>query len=303
MARLNIYLPDDLYELAQSRRGLTNLSGICARALREELVAADHHRSTPAFLEALRPPTALEREIGSRYRLTDVLIHDLAHEEDLRHELGALAARYLDRHIVDGALLAIAGGRQMWCCVRNISPRHVRISINALGFQQNDPRILHVHSNTLVTLLWLLYSPRSHANLIDSAAFHSRWQTDLPEREYPSYFVMASCSSFNTDTPFSQLIGDDATQKLISLGAYGDFAYVFLDRLGSPIDVTFDSPRSTFPSGTLEALAMRPDTRVLLVAGGEEKIAVMRLVLRAHLCNVLVTDSKTATELLELEGT
>ena len=40
MPRLNIYLPAEVYELADRARESANLSEICARAIRDELEAA-----------------------------------------------------------------------------------------------------------------------------------------------------------------------------------------------------------------------------------------------------------------------
>src|SRR5438046_1382294 len=134
MARLNISLPDDLYETAKRWRGTKNLSEICTRALREELEAAELDREAPRNLfTALRAPSSLERALMERFSLVEVRLTEATDTlVELPETLGNEAARYLDSRICDDSLLAIAGGRQMWRVVRNLSPRSVRLTITAL---------------------------------------------------------------------------------------------------------------------------------------------------------------------------
>jgi deoxyribonucleoside regulator len=302
MARLNIYLPDDLYELANKWRGTINLSEICARALREELEAEDSHRNIRGLLNTLRPPSELERAVADRYKLSEVLICEPPKTSDLREVLGLQAATYLDRNLCDSSLLATGGGRQMWCMVRNLSPRRVRVTITALGIQQNDPKVLHAHANTLITLLWLLYSPRSEAHLIGADSFASIWSRELPRESYPRYFVVASCAPFDRNSPFAQLIGTEASDELLRRCACGDFAYLFFDDKGDLIEPPSMDHCSILSEVVLQNLSRRSDARVLLVAGGQDKLRILRFTLEAGLCNVLVTDTLSAQHLLNTDG-
>src|SRR5579883_2910905 len=128
MPRLNIYLPAEVYALADRARESANLSEICARAIRDELEAAQSHRAAPALTTLLRAPTPLEATLARRFQLTDALVVEAPEEESARREaLGRTAAQYLDRNLVDGAQLAIAGGRQSWCVARNLAPRRLRL--------------------------------------------------------------------------------------------------------------------------------------------------------------------------------
>ena len=86
---------------------------------------------------------------------------------------------------------------------------------------------------------------------------------------------------------------------LIARGALGDFAYLFFDAAGKIVPGPESAPQSIIPAPRLRALAQRDDARLMLVAGGEEKLAAMRQTLRLGLANMVITDTETAERLLE----
>jgi DNA-binding transcriptional regulator LsrR (DeoR family) len=293
-------LPAEVYELADRARDSANLSEICARAIRDELEAAQSHRAAPSLGALLRAPTPLEARLVRRFQLAEALVVETpANESERREALGRAAAQYLDRNLVDGAELAIAGGRQSWCVARNLSPRRLRLAITALGYNQADPQLLHVHANTLTTLLWLLYSPRSVAHLIGASAASAPWSEPLPRYDDVRYFLIASCAPLDRRAPFARLLGDGAVDALVAAGAVGDFAYLFFDAAGKIVPGPATAPQAIIPAPTLRALAKREDARIMLVAGGEEKLEAMRHTLILGLANMVVTDTETAERLLE----
>ena len=301
MARLNIYIPDELHELAAAWRGSKNLSAICARALREELEAADTFRSAETFLTAIRGSTPIENALKAQYGLHDAVVcAPPADSVDLRAVLGKSAAAYLDRNLSEGAVLGIAGGRQSWCVVREMTPRHLRITITGVGIDQHDPKVLHVHPNTLTTLMWLLYSPRADAHLVGAQAFPTLWNLDdEPVADNAKYFVLGSCAQFDLNSPFAQLLGGDVAHSLGKSHVTGDFGYVFFGPKGEPRPAPkWSVHTSIFSRESLVRLRMRRDARVILVAGGADKLPVIRATLAANLCNVLITDAASARKLL-----
>ncbi|HVT17136.1 MAG TPA: sugar-binding domain-containing protein [Thermoanaerobaculia bacterium] len=307
MARLNISLPADLYEATKKWRGARNLSQICAQALAEELDAAETARAGEGLATILQPESRTEQALRAEFGLAEASVVDAGSgQEELRDALGRRGAEYLNRWLCDGSLLAIAGGRQMWGVVRHLSPRSVRVTITAVGVEQNDPRVLHVHPNTLTTLLWLLYSPGAAARLVAAIPPGSLWFGALPPASRPSYFVLASCGPFSEASPFASLIGADATAALLRRRAAGDFNYVFFDQRGKILELAPDWPlpgglrySSVLPAALLRGLSARPDARVILVAGGSDKLPAISNALRHRLCNVLITDGASAAELLE----
>lgn len=305
MARLNISIPHDLYEATKRWRGTKNLSQICASALQRELAAADTSRTILGLRSVLQPKSEEEQALARAFRLADAVVVDSPRDlEDLRNTLGKAGAEYMNRWLCDDARLAIAGGRQTWEVVRHLDPRSIQLAISALGVAQNDPHVLHVHPNTLTTMLWLLYSPSATAQLVTAESPASPWPDALPLAARPVYFVLSSCSSFSPTSPFAALIGNDTTDRLLAMGVTGDFAYIFFSAKGDLIELAdlgcsrSTINRSLFSAGALKRLASRSDARVILIAGGREKLSTIRQALRHLLCNVLITDHGSADELL-----
>jgi DNA-binding transcriptional regulator LsrR (DeoR family) len=242
----------------------------------------------------------LERKLLKTFALKESFVADGPAKESLRDELGAIAAAYLDRWLCDGAQLAIAGGRQTWSVIRRLSPRNVRLSIAALGFGQHDPIALHTHSNTLLTIAWLLYAPRSEAHLVGSSKFQDLWRMSASVEDSPKYFVLASCSPLSETSPFAQLLGNEATKTILDEGIAGDFAYTFFRSNGEIARVP-DIPgvdKSLLSATTLQSLSQRSDARTILIAGGGEKAEVTSWALKNRLCNTLIVDSELAEQLL-----
>ncbi len=302
MARLNISVPDNLYDLTLKWRSRVNLSEVCARALQQELEALEFHRTVGELFSTLRTPTKLESEIASRYGLSEALVSDTSPDPvNIREALGELAANYLNRYLCDDSLLAVGGGRQMWCVVRNLKPRQLKITITGLGVSQNDPRVLHAHSNTLTTLLWLLFSPRADARIVggDGHNIHSIWKSDLLSADYPKYFVVGSCGPFDESCHLGPLLGQEATRYLLSRNVCGDFLYQFFDTEGELISTPPLKHDSILSVDLLRRMSKRADSKIILVAGGSEKLKTLRFTLKSGLCNVLITDLETGRLLLD----
>ena len=302
MARLNISIPDDLYDLSLKWRSRLNLSELCARVLRQELEALEFHRNVGELFSALRPPSNLENELTARYGLREAVVSEASPSNgDAREILGEIAAKYLNRYLCDESLLAIGGGRQMWCVVRNLHPRQLKVTITGLGIGQNDPRILHAHSNTLTTLLWLLFGPRAEAQIVggEELDVNSIWRNDLPTASYPKYFVIGSCGPFDGNCHLARLLEDQATKYLLSRNVCGDFLYQYFDAEGELVLPPPLKHHSILSSDLLYGMSKRADSKIILVAGGSEKLRIIRFTLKAGLCNVLITDSETAKQLLD----
>ncbi|MGI0013889.1 MAG: sugar-binding domain-containing protein, partial [Nitrososphaera sp.] len=241
-----------------------------------------------------------ETRLLHAFALKEAFVVEVATRASIRDELGAVAAGYLDRWLCDGSLLAIAGGRQTWSVIRNLSPRNVRLNIMALGYGQHDPVALHTHPNTLLTLAWLLYAPRAQAHLVGSSKFKELWRFSDNIGAVPKYFVVASCSLFSASSPFAELLGKDVTNQLLDEGVAGDFAYSFFRNNGRLVNIPTVAgvDQSVISPETLRTLTQRSDARVILIAGGTEKASVAAWALKNELCNTLIVDSELADQLL-----
>lgn len=299
MARLNISIPQDLAPLVRKWRRKLNLSEICALALRDELAAVESHRSALPILRKLRRPNRLELELAERFELQEARVSavEAGDERQSRETLGKAAAEYLNQNLSDGCVLAIGGGRQAWCIVEHMSPRQIAMDIVALGYRQNDPNLLNAHPNTLATVLWLLFSPRAKAWLIGNAP-KEILNPSAPVASRSRYFVVGSCAPFEAGSALAQLLGASATKSLVARKADGDFLYNFFDHDGRMIELEIPGDRSILSASELRSLCKRPDTKVVLVAGGEEKAGIIRKAVEGNLCNVLITETIAAQHLL-----
>ncbi|ETP71734.1 transcriptional regulator [Lachnospiraceae bacterium JC7] len=76
-------------------------------------------------------------------------------------------------------------------------------------------------------------------------------------------------------------------------GAVGDILTHFIDKDGNQIHTSFDDRLVSTPLDTLREL-----NNVIGIAGGPQKIAVIKAALRGHYLNTLITDENTARHLL-----
>ncbi len=293
MARLNVYIPDEVKVLAEKWRGQINLSQVCVESLRRELEALEFHRRLGSVLSPLKQRNPVEARLMRSYGLTEAyVIEDASAEMDTREALGEFGAKYLNHYIADDSRLAVAGGRQVWCAVKNLTARQSGVSITATGIGQSDPRILHAHPNTIATILWLLYSPKATAQIITEGS-QIIWPVDPEISKHPRYFLFGSCARFSPDGSLAQIAGPQSTNELLKRRVFGDYFYNFFDRKGNILPVPKSDRQMIFPASTLQSLSKRPDARLVLIAGGREKKEVIQLVLKNRMCNVLITDSKT----------
>jgi DNA-binding transcriptional regulator LsrR (DeoR family) len=94
-----------------------------------------------------------------------------------------------------------------------------------------------------------------------------------------------------------QILEEGDLERLTEKCTVGDIALCFFDRDGQPV---LDEVSDRLIGLTLEQIRNIP--RVIGVAGGEGKVNAIRGAILGKLVNVLVTDDKTATMLLETEG-
>src|SRR5207247_11050935 len=154
------------------------------------------------------------------------------------------------------------------------------------------PRVPQAHGDTRTRLLQLLSSPWARAHLVGEA-LDTVWTADLPSAPYPQYFVVGSCGPFNATCPLATLLGEEAAAHLLKRQVCGDFLYCFFDTDGRLAPAPPLPHQSILPADLLQRLSLRADARVILVAGGLEKLQIIKFALTLGMCNVLITDPAT----------
>jgi DNA-binding transcriptional regulator LsrR (DeoR family) len=299
MARLNISVPDDLYRAATKWRGTINLSDVCSRALRRELLAAESVQTPENFLRLFRPRTQIELDLRAKWSLRDaVIVSGCSEPAELREHLGSAAATYIDERLADGMTFGVCGGGQMWCLTRALTRRQLSLRMTAVGLRQVDPRVLHVHPNTLVTLMTLLYGSQSFGYVVGAKEFSDVWGRCIGEHSSPSILAF-SCGPYGAASGIAKLLDPDANDVLLRKGVVGDAGYVFLTRNAEVVDLEVDqSAASLLRAADFQLLSNQANAVTLLVAGGNDKLPHMVAALNARLANTLITDESTALKLL-----
>ena len=204
--------------------------------------------------------------------------------------------------LCEGLHLAIGGGTQMYNIVRSLAPMNVGMPIWAIGFGQVDAELPHLHPNALVTLMSLLYAPRSRPVLVGAPKFKQSWcyPAIYPKgEEIVQRLIVGSCSMFDAESPYARVLGKEMTDYLVEEHVMGDFVGVFIAGDGRILEPSAPSMTvSHILASDLHAFSRRDDAIVLLASAGGEKVRLMRHVLEAGLCNTVITDDGTAAALL-----
>jgi DNA-binding transcriptional regulator LsrR (DeoR family) len=102
------------------------------------------------------------------------------------------------------------------------------------------------------------------------------------------------CNAGSTLMTSRDTLTTTEVDELKALGVVGDIALQFFDRDGGKVNHVI---HERIVGTALETIKGIP--RVIGVAGGKEKVAVIRAALCGRLINVLVTDDQTALQLLD----
>lgn len=308
MPRLNIYIPDDLDLALRNFPGEMNISKVCAAALRAQLAAKEDPRiASSMFFSFFDKPSWIEQIVLQRYRgLTWVSAPDITFEgEEEADVVAEVTSQFLDRTFFEGCVLGIGGGAHIWDIVRRLERRNLGMNLWAIGYGHVDREVPHLHPNSIVTLLSILYAPRSQPYLVGAQKLDRAWHlpTLFPnDQRSVKRYLIGSCSMFDPDSAYARLLGREMTDFLMEMNVMGDFLGVFIAPDGRLIEPY--APNMTvshLPSTDLRELAKRDDTIVLLTASGRHKARLIRAVIEAGLCNSVITDLDTACSVVGLE--
>lgn len=250
----------------------------------------------------------LEAELESRYYLNEAIVveaRDPQSQTLVSRELGIAAANYLSRTLQDNDVIGISWGTTLSYMVAALQPRsvpnaHVVQIIGGLGPPESE-----VHATDLCRRLAQLLQCRltllpapgivdrveaKEAILSDS---HVRHAFDLFPRINVAYVGIGAPTPDSVIMRDGSILTWDELDNLLKKGAVGDIALRFFDAHGQPVISEVDQRVIGI---TLEQL--RQIKRVVGVAGGPQKVDVLRGALRGRLINVLITDHATASRLV-----
>lgn len=301
MPRLNIYIPHELSRELRGYRDRLNVSEICAQALRSELEAITSLRipMDRPFGEVHPDYWSIELQVARKYGLRRVKVGpDHGDTSDSRDSVGRALAGLLDSHAHDGLHMCVGGGSQIWAAVRALKPRNLRMHLSALGYGQVDHEQPHLHANALVTMLSLLYAPRSTVALIPDRSLAASIGTPAAGQDEVDRLIVGSCDPFSATSSYARRLGPEITEVLEENAVLGDYLGVFVTADGRTVEPYLPSADvSHIGSGDLVAQSKRDRSLVILAAAGPERVGLMRQILKLGLCNALITDSETLNSL------
>ncbi len=272
--------------------------------------------------------SALRLHLIERLGLLDAVVVPTEKEtHEVLLNLSLSAAEYFEENVREGARVAVGGGYLIFRMVEKIPYRDRDIDIYPTALIGRGPSVEHVDPTFMVSLLWaksgqeegrghyMTLTPpspdasenqiRKHYKLLNENTSVKELIDDMRAVD----FVFASVGALK---PRKAYINEAKTlsrsfffhelgldhDNLIETGVIGDMAYCFFDRNGQDIN-----DWSIFPSIGLEGfrdLSANPEKRVILVVGSY-KMDALKAAIAGRLCNVLITDSAGAEELLRIK--
>jgi DNA-binding transcriptional regulator LsrR (DeoR family) len=251
---------------------------------------------------------ALEREFGLQEAVV-VPVSDPAHHPTVVRELGPAAAECLLRCISGDEVIATAWGTSILAMTKALHyGSWPGVTVVQLLGGLGPPDTLE-HSAELTQHLALKLGAKLRL-LPAPGIVATREMAEALKRDAQIAAVLRLAAEadvalvgLGAPTPHSivlrtgTILDSEDLDCLRELGAVGDIALRYMDGDGSPIDLEINE---RIIGLTLEQIGNIP--RVIGIAGGTAKHAIIRAALQGNILDALVTDQSTAETLLAKEG-
>ncbi len=257
----------------------------------------------------------LRVDLKSQFGLVDARIAaSVPDAEGMRQVIAIEAARYVDEIIDQHKSVGISGGRTLHRMIERLQLKRRPIKIYPMTGLWRDLRIGFIDSGALTFLLWL--------KCADSTAYWFPIEPIPPKTDRKQVLLHRANYLANPEVKkiYNQacrvdlaLIGVAALRResttirqvknigidydyLTNAGAVGIAGGVWFKDNGEPVlkdDYFLSVPLDTFRQG-----AHDKRKKAVVIAGGDEKVLPMYVFLKKKLCNVVITDARTAKLLL-----
>jgi len=257
----------------------------------------------------------IRRSLIDRFRVLDVRIAPyVPSEEGTRTLIAREAANYFNEVLKGLKSIGISGGRTLHQMIDHVGSTRRHITIYPLTGLWRDLRINYVDSGALVHYLWMKcedaaeafwfpmepIAPNTDARVVRNkrlnymmnpeikAAFDAANEVDL------AFIGVAPLRRESSTIRQLENIGI-TFERLKRKKAVGVAGGVWFNANAKPVleDYFLSVPLETFQKMVKEG------KKAVVVAGGEEKLEAIRVFLEHAVCNVLITDGRTARSLLE----
>ncbi len=265
-------------------------------------------------ISVVAPPggaTQLEHALESAFGLDEAIVADpTGHEyQDVVEAIGRAAAEYLNRVLEDGHTLGLTWGNTVLATVTaldyaNLPECRVVQLLGGLGnieAEVHGAELVRRAAERLGGKARNIHAPGIVASRsVRDALIADSGVRDTLELGKRSDIALLGIGAFGPHSVLrghgSVLSGDDC-RTLQELGVVGDIALRFYDADGLPVVNPYTDRTIGIDLPDLKHIPRRVG-----IAGGREKEPALRAALTGRWVNVLVTDLRTATALLEQEG-
>lgn len=249
----------------------------------------------------------LERKIEDKYDLKEaVIITPVSKEADMIvSELGLAGAQYLHRCLQGNEAIAISWGNTLLAVVDALPAAnlpHVRVvqiigGLGELEANVHGAELTRRMAETLGARPRLLHAPGIVKNkTVRDALVNDPQVSGTLKLAASAEIALVGIGAFRKGSTLSntRILTKIQMQSLKKANAAGDIALRFFDGNGAVVRTAIDSRIIGLEIDTVKKIP-----RVIGVAGGKNKIEVIRAALRNKLINVLITDNQVASGLLK----
>lgn len=251
----------------------------------------------------------LENTLEGKFDLKEVLIVEAdpqASQKVLKKQIGTAAANYLQRSISPGDTIGVSWGTTLESLVNALPSKlieniHVVQALGGVGPPEDTAHTTDISrrlSQALNSRLTLLPAPgivgSSDAKKILLSDRQVKTALDLFSKINTLYVGLGAIETNPVLKPGSHEISDSLYNEIINSNAVGDIALRFFDIHGNPILSQLEELTIGI---TIEEI--KKVDRVVGIAGGPDKVKVIKGALSGKLIDVLITDFLTAEALLK----
>ncbi len=269
-----------------------------AACVAEGLVVTTINASTTAQVE-------LERQLEERFGLQGaIVVPTPAQDEHLERAVGHAVALYLGEAMQDGMTLAIGGGATLHASLGFMVRRRLK-KASVVGLVGGLPHSQWINPSIVAAKVAEIFEVDSyqitapvmvHDPLLRSLLWEQPELADVRRRAAAADIAVLTVGEMTPDaTIFRHRIAPSSLLRpLKAKGAVANLLCYFVDAEGRMVD---HEVNDRVVAVDLETVASVPN--VVLAAGGREKVEAIRAALKAVRAGMLITDSQTATRLLD----
>jgi len=250
----------------------------------------------------------IETALEQKYELKEVLIVESdtnMSNQMIKRRIGSASANYLLRTVSEGDLIGVSWGTTLQAMVDSMQPKpiqnlHIVQALGGVGPPEAKAHAADISrrlSQLLNGSLTLLPAPGIVGSVQAKEVLLSdrqvRGALDLFSEIDTLYVGLGALSTNPVLTKDRSEIPEEHYRELMESEAVGDIALRFFDIHGKEIETALKDLVIGISPGELSEIET-----VVGIAGGLEKVNVIKGALNGKLIDVLITDNQTAAEIL-----